>query len=452
MQIIIVGCGNVGSTLTEQLSKEGHNITVIDCKSDRLKKITNECDVMAIQGNGGSYEIQKEAGIEHADLLIAVTDSDELNLYCCLVGKKAGGCHTIARVRNPIYSKEIGLVKDELGLSMVINPELAAATAIARLLKFPSAIEVDTFAKGRVELSKFILTADNILVGCALKDLSSKVHCDVLICVVQRGDQVIIPDGNFVLREKDTISVVASAKNISHFFKQIGLNTGRVRDTMIVGGGATTFYLAKQLLTMGIRVKIIERDASRCEELCEILPQASIIHGDGTDRSVLMEEGLERTSAFVSMTNLDEENIMLSLFAKTVAPKAKTVTRVHRMAYDEMLSTLDIGSIIYPRYTTAENIVSFVRAKSNSMGSNVETLYKLIGDKVEALEFLIHEKSPVVGIPLQQLKLKPNILIACINRNGAIITPKGQDVIQVGDTVIVITTNTGLHDICDIQR
>lgn len=452
MQIIIVGCGNVGSTLTEQLSKEGHNITVIDCKSERLKKVTNECDVMGVQGNGASYAIQMEAGVENVDLLIAVTDSDELNLLCCLVAKKAGGCHTIARVRNPIYSKEIDLVKDELGLSMSINPEQAAATAIARLLKFPSAIEVDTFAKGRVELSKFKVTADNILVGCALKDLSSKIHCDVLVCAAERGDQVIIPDGNFVLQEKDTISVVASAKNISHFFKQIGLARGRIRDTIVVGGGSTTFYLAKQLMSMGIRVKIIERDRDRCEELCELLPQATIVNGDGTDRSVLMEEGIEQTSAFVSMTNLDEENIMLSLFAKTVAPKAKTVTRVHRMSYDELLSTLDVGSIIYPHYTTAEDIVRYVRAMSNSLGSNVETLYKLIGDRAEALEFLIHENSPVVGIPLQQLNLKPNMLIACINRKGEIITPRGQDKIQVGDTVIVITTNTGLHDIRDILR
>lgn len=451
MQIIVVGCGNVGATLTEQLSKEGHNITVIDSKNDRLKQVTDSCDVMSVTGNGASYSVQMEAGIEDADLLIAVTDSDELNLLCCLIAKKAGGCHTIARVRNPVYSREIDFIKEELGLSMIINPEAAAATAIARLLKFPSAIEVDSFAKGRVELSKFRLEPGNLLVGCTLKEISSKLHCDVLICTVERGEQVIIPDGNFELREKDTISVVSSSRNIIQFFKKLGLATGRVRDTLIVGGGSTTYYLAKQLLNMGIHVKIIEKDRNRCDELCELLPQASIVYGDGTDRSILMEEGLERAQAFVSMTNLDEENIMLSLFAKSVS-RAKLVTRVHRMAYDELLGSLDIGSIIYPRYTTAENIVRYVRAMSNSLGSNVETLYKLIGDKAEALEFWIREKSPVVGIPLQQLNLKPNILIACINHKGAIITPGGQDVIQVGDTVVVITTNTGLHDIRDILR
>ncbi|MCI8564732.1 MAG: Trk system potassium transporter TrkA [Lachnospiraceae bacterium] len=451
MQIIVVGCGNVGSTLTEQLSKEGHNIAVIDAKGERLKRVTDSCDVLGVLGNGATYSVQMEAGIEEADLLIAVTDSDEMNMLCCLIAKKAGNCHTIARVRNPVYGMEIEFIKEELGLAMVINPEAAAATAIARLLKFPSAIEVDTFAKGRVELSKLRLQPDNILVGCCLKDISSKLHCDVLVCTVERGEEVIIPDGNFSLREKDLISVVASTRNIIQFFKKMGMATGRVKDALIVGGGSTAYYLARQLLAMGIKLKIVERDRDRCEQLSELLPQASIIHGDGTDRSVLMEEGLEKAQAFISLTNVDEENIMLSLFAKSVS-KAKLVTRVHRIAYDEMIGSLDIGSIIYPRYTTAENILRYVRAMSNSLGSNVETLYKLIGDKAEALEFWIHEKSPVVGVPLQEMNLKPNILLACINRRNSVIIPGGQDMIQVGDTVVVVTTNTGLHDIRDILR
>ena len=451
MQIIVVGCGNVGFTLTEQLSKEGHNLTVIDLKNDKLKRVTDNCDVMGIVGNGATYSVQMEAGIEDANLLIAVTDSDEMNLLCCLIAKKAGGCQTIARVRNPVYSREIGFIKEELGLSMIINPEAAAADDIARLLKFPSAIEVDTFARGRVELFKIRLTHDNILVGCALKDISSKLYCNVLVCIVERDEQVIIPGGNFELCEKDTISVVVSSRNIIQFFKKMGLATGRVHDTMIVGGGSTSYYLARQLLSMGIKVKIIEYDRFRCDTLCELLPQAMIVCGDGTDRNVLMEEGIERTQAFVSMTNVDEKNIMLSLFAKTVSD-AKLITRIHRMSYDNLLSGLDIGSVIYPRYTTAENIVRFVRAMSNSLGSNVETLYKLISDKAEALEFLIGKNAPVVDIPLQQLNLKPNILIACINHKGNIITPGGNDIMQAGDTVVVITTNTGLYDIRDILR
>ncbi len=452
MQIIVVGCGNVGYTLTEQLSKEGYNVSVIDAKSDRLKRVTDNCDVMGVLGNGATYSVQMEAGIEEADLLIAVTDSDELNLLCCMIAKKAGDCHTIARVRNPVYGQEIDFIKEELGLAMVINPESAAASAIARQLKYPSAIEVDTFAKGRVELSKFRLEAGSLLAGCALKDISLKLHCDVLVCTVERGEQVIIPDGNFTLQEKDTISVVASSRNIVQFFKKLGMATGRVRDVLIVGGGSTAFYLSKQLLSMGIHVKIIERERARCDQLCEVLPQASIVCGDGTDRSVLMEEGIERTQAFISLTNVDEENIMLSLFAKSIS-KAKLVTRVHRISYDEMIGSLDVGSIVYPRYTIAENIVRYVRAMSNSLGSNnVETLYKLIGDKAEALEFWIREKSPVVGVPLQKMNLKPNILLACINRRNNVIIPGGQDMIQMGDTVVVVTTNTGLHDIQDILR
>ncbi len=451
MRIIVVGCGNVGFALTEQLSKEGHNLTVIDLKNDKLKRVTDNCDVMGIIGNGATYSVQMEAGIENANLLIAVTDSDEMNLLCCLIAKKAGGCQTIARVRNPVYSREIGFIKEELGLSMIINPEAAAADDIARLLKFPSAIEVDTFARGRVELFKIRLTHDNILVGCALKDISAKLYCSVLVCIVERDEQVIIPGGNFELCEKDTISVVVSSRNIIQFFKKMGLATGRVHDTMIVGGGSTAYYLARQLLNMGIKVKIVEYDRLRCDELCELLPQAMIVCGDGTDRDVLMEEGIERTQAFVSMTNVDEKNIMLSLFARTVSD-AKLITRIHRMSYDNLLSDLDIGSVIYPRYTTAENIVRFVRAMSNSLGSNVETLYKLIGDKAEALEFFIGKNAPVVDTPIQQLNLKPNILIACINHKGNIITPKGNDIMRVGDTVVVITTNTGLYDIRDILR
>ncbi|MBP3700904.1 MAG: Trk system potassium transporter TrkA [Lachnospiraceae bacterium] len=451
MQIIVVGCGTVGATLTEYLSKEGHNVTVIDNKASRLTNVTNAYDVMGVVGNGASYGIQMDAGIEEADLLIAVTNSDEVNLLCCLFAKKAGDCHTIARVRNPIYNHEVNYIQDELGMALVINPEYAAATAIARLLKFPSAIEVDTFAKGRVEVSKFRLEPGNILVGCPLKDIQSILHCDVLICSVERGDQVIIPDGNFELREKDEISVVASTKNILKFFKKMGLTTHRVKDTMIVGGGSTTYYLAKQLLAMGIDVKIIEKDRNRCDELCELLPEASIIYGDGTEREVLMEEGIENAQSFVAMTNLDEENVMLSLFAKSVS-KAKLVTRVHRMAYDELLDTLDIGSIVYPRLTVAEDIVRYVRAMSNSLGSNVETLHKLNDGRVEALEFWIREESPVVDVPLLELQLKPNLLIGCINHQGKITIPRGQDRIQVGDTVVVITTNTGLHDIRDILR
>lgn len=451
MQIIIVGCGNVGTSLTEELSEEGHNITVVDTNAARVEEVANRCDVMGIVGNGASFLIQKEAGISAADLMIAVTASDELNLLCCLIAKKAGGCHTIARVRNPIYNKEIAYIKEELGLSMVINPEQAAANEIARLLKFPSAIKVDTFAKGKVELLKCKLGEDSILAGHPLTDISAKLHCDVLICTVERGDEVFIPSGNFELQAKDVISVVASPKKANEFFKKIGMTTNRIKNCMIVGGGETTYYLAKQLLPMGIEVKIIEQDKARCNELSELLPQAMIICGDGTERSLLLEEGVEQTQAFVTWTSMDEENIMLTLFAKSIS-KAKNVTKIHRIEYDEIIESLDLGSVLYPKNITAEYIIQYVRAMQNSIGSNIETLYQLIENKVEALEFRVHEQSELIGIPLKELRLKDNLLLACINRRGRIITPGGQDTIEVGDTVIVVTTNRGFHDLKDILK
>ena len=451
MQIIIVGCGNVGTTIAQQLSKEGHNITVIDMDGHKVEAVANHYDVMGIVGNGASFSVQNEAGIEKADLMIAVTASDELNMLSCLIAKKAGDCSTIARVRNPLYNKEIAFIKEELGLSMVINPEYAAACEIARLLKFPSAIKVDTFAKGRMELLKCKINEGSILHGRPLTYLSSGLHCDVLICTVQRGDEVFIPDGNFELREKDVISVVASPKKANEFFRKIGMATNRIKSCMIIGGGETTYYLAQQLLPMGIEIKIIEQNKERCNELSELLPQALVIHGDGTDRNLLYEEGLPRIHAFVSWTSMDEENIMLSLFAKSVS-KAKTITKVHRIDYDEIIENLDLGSVLYPKNITAEYILQYVRARQNSIGSNIENLYQLIEDKVEALEFRVSKQSKLVGVPLKELRLKENLLIAGINRKRMSITPGGQDTIEVGDTVVVVTTNQGFHDLEDILR
>ena len=449
MQIIIVGCGNVGATLTEQLSKEGHNITVIDTDAQRAESVANRFDVMGVVGNGASFNVQNEAGIEEADLLIAVTTSDELNLLCCLIARKTGGCNTVARVRNPIYNREIGYIKEELGLSMVINPEYAAASEIARLLKFPSAIKVDTFAKGRVELLQCKIGEGSVLGGQPLTYISSGLHCDVLICSVERGEEVYIPSGNFELQEKDVITVVASSKKANEFFRKIGMATNRIKSCMIIGGGETTYYLAKQLLPMGISIKIIEQDKERCNELSDLLPQAMVIHGDGTERNLLYEEGLLQAHSFVSWTSLDEENIMLSLFAQSVS-KAKT--KVHRIDYDEIIDKLDLGSVLYPKNITAEYILQYVRAMQNSIGSNVETLYRLIDGKVEALEFRVRERSELVGVPLKELQLKENVLIACISRRGIIITPGGQDTIEVGDTVAVVTTNQGFHDLRDILK
>lgn len=449
MKIVIVGCGNVGETLAEQLSREGHNITVIDKKETVVTGVSNTYDIMGIVGNGAVYSVQAEAGVNEADLVIAVTGDDELNLLCCLIARKTGGCHTIARVSDPVYYREIAYIKEELGLSLVINPEYAVAQEIARLLKFPSALKIDTFAKGRIELVKYRIGDQSVLCDMQLKDVSSRFKSDVLICVAERGEEVYIPGGNFALKAGDEITIVASSAKIAAFFKKIGAPTTRARDAMLIGGGETSFYLAEMLADMGIRVKIVDKSRERCEELSELLPEAMIICGDGTERDLLLEEGITTAESFVSITNFDEENIMLSLFAKSIN-KGKIITRVHRIAYDEIIDNLDLGSIVYPKNITAENIVKYVRAMHNSMGSNIETLYKLNDNRVEALEFLIKEDCPLVGIPLQELRLKKNILVCSINHKGSIITPGGQSVINVGDTVVVVTTLTGFHDIRDI--
>lgn len=451
MQIIIVGCGNVGRTLAEQLSKEGHNITVVDERQEKVEYISNTYDIMGIIGNGASFETQMEAGVDEADLLIAVTGSDELNLLCCLIAKKAGNCHTIARVTNPVYSREINFIKEELGLSMIINPKFATAMEMARILKFPSALKIDTFTKGRVELIKFRIEEESVLGDLMLKDIKGKLKCDVLICVVERGEDVMIPDGNFELKVGDEITIAGSpSKNIA-FFKKMKMATARAKTVMIVGGGETSYYLATQLIDMGIQVKIVEKDMKRCEELSELLPAAMIIHGDGTDKDLLMEEGLTTTEAFVTMTDFDEENIMLALFAKSLS-KAKLITNVHRVSYDEIIDELAIGSVIYPKYITAESIIRYVRAMHKSIGSNIETLYQMNDNRVEALEFLIKEDCPFIGIPLQDVSLKPNVLICSINHKGTISTAGGQSVIQAGDTVVLVTTTKGFHDIRDILQ
>lgn len=451
MKIIIVGCGNVGSAIAEQLSYEGHNITVVDVNEKLVNGVSDAYDVLGVVGNGASLNIQREAGVDNADLLIAVTGADELNLLCCLIARKAGGCHTIARVSNPVYSREIGFIKEELGLSMIINPQMAAAQEIGRLLKFPSALKVDSFAKSRVELVIYKVPEDSALCGVKLRDLSAKVKCNVLIPIVERGEEVMIPDGEFELAAGDEITIVSPAENTIDFFKKMGDPTSVTRDIMMIGGGTTTIYLARQLLNMGVKVKIVEQDPARCEELTEMLPKALVICGDATDKELLIEEGLKTVGAFASMTNFDEENIMLTLFAKSLS-KAKLFTKVHRISYDEIIESLGVGSVIYPKYITAEEIIKYVRAMKNSIGSNIETLYRLNDNRVEALEFQIREDSPVVGIPLKELNLKKNMIIGCITHKGKVEMPTGSSVIKVNDMVILITTTTGLHDIRDALR
>ena len=449
MKIIIVGCGKVGETLAAVLSQEGNDITIIDKREAVVENLCNQYDIMGYVGNGASYSVQVEADIQHTDLVIAVTGSDELNLLCCLIAKMAGNCHTIARVRNPEYGNEVAYIKEELGLAMVINQELTAALEISRVLKFPSAIEIDTFAKGRVELLRFRIPENSMLDDMRLSEMQSRLKCSVLVCTVERKGEIVIPRGDYTLKSGDVISVVAAARDEIAFFKKIGIPANQVKNVLIVGGGDIPYYLAKILLSVGIQVKIMEKNLKRCEELSELLPKATIIHGDGTNKQLLEEEGIGQTESFVALTDFDEENVFLSLYARKRGVR-KTVTKVNRFVFDEVIENLDLDTVIYPRDLTAEYILQYVRAMKNSIGSNVETLHRIIDNKAEALEFLVRDNFRGKDIPLQELPIKPDVLVACINHMGKIILPRGTDVMRLGDTVIVITVKKGLNDINDI--
>lgn len=449
LNIIIVGIGKVGGTLVEQLSKEGNDITIIDKNPAAVQALSGLYDVMGIVGNGASYSVQMEAGIENCDLFIAVTESDELNLLCCTVAKRVSNCSAIARVRTPDYSKEVGYLREKLGLTMIINPDLESAKEVARILYLPATLEVNSFAHGQAEMIKFKIPEGNILANLPISQLGKAISHKVLICAVERDGEVYIPSGNFILKEGDIISYVANRKVAKQFLNALGFNTRQVKNTMIIGGGTSAQYLADKLIHSGVSVKIIEKDRARCEELSLLLPKAIIINGDGTDEELLKEEGIQSAESFVPLTGIDEENIMLTLFARQVS-NAKVVTKINHITFKDVINNLDLGSVIYPRYITSEAIIAYARAKKNSLGSNIETLYHLFDSRVEAIEFRVQNESKVTNTPLMELSLKKNLLITFINRNGSIIIPSGQDSIKVGDTVMIVTTHTGFNDILDI--
>lgn len=452
MRIIVVGEGKVGSTIVKQLSMEGHDVVIIDNDPLILKNASNTMDVFCVEGNGASYAVQQRAEVGRADLLIAATSADEVNMLCCLIGKKQGVKHTIARVRNPEYFFQMDVIKEELGLSMTVNPELLAADEIARLLKFPSALKIETFAKGRVELIEYKIAENSPLAGMPLFALYKEYQVKVLICAVQRGNEVYIPAGDFVLQAGDKINLTASREEIVRFFRAIGVFSNKIKRVLLIGGGRIAYYLANHLIsTAHMKIKIIEKDLKRCEYLCEHIPEAVIIHGDGTDRELLTEEGLEKTDAVVMLTGMDEENIVVSMLAKA-CKVSKVIAKVNRISFPEILNSLEVDSFISPKSIAANSIVRYVRAMQNSMGSNVETLHMLINDQVEALEFRVRKGGEFIGIPLKDLKTKKGILIATIVRQGKIIIPGGNDTIEVGDGVIVVTTNQYLSDLKDILQ
>ncbi len=436
MKIVIVGDGKVGSALTVQLSKEGHDVIVIDSNKMVLDEIQRFLDVNVVHGNGAAWRIQKMAGVDTSDLLIAATSADETNILCCIMARKLGCKHTIARVRNPDYYQQLFQLKDELGLNLMINPEFSTAHEIFRLLQFPSFLKRDSFAKGRAEIVEVELREGNPLVGTKLFELPHKVKVKVLICAVLRGTQVFIPDGNFQLEVGDRVSFTASSSDLATLIRNLGLSQKKVRNVMIIGGSRIAIYLAETLIRAGVNVKLVEINEEKCSNLAELLPKATVIHADGSDKSVLDSEGLAQTDAVVTLTDIDEENLIISMYANYLG--VYNITKINRTEYTEVLNGKGIDCVVSLKDLCCNDIVRYVRAMGNRKGASVLALHRIVDDRVEALEFRANNQLPQLGKRLAQLKLQPNTLITCLNRRGRIIIPQGSDTIEKDDTVIVV--------------
>lgn len=450
MNIIISGCGKIGSNIISSLVAEGHNIVAIDNSPAVITELTNVYDVMGICGNGVDSDILEEAGVSKADLFVAVAGSDELNMLSCFLARKLGAKHTVARIRTPEYNdKSLGIMKQHLQLSMTINPERLAAHELFNILKFPSAVKIESFSHRYLEIIEIKLKDNSMLDGFKLIDIRSKFNAKVLICCIQRDDEVFIPNGNFTLRSGDRIGIAATHQELQKFFKALGIMQKQAKDVMLLGGGRVSFYLAEMLTNIGTSVKVIEQDEKTCELLSELVPKATVLHGDGAQQELLIEEGLLNTDAFVSLTGMDEENILISIFAQS-QNVPKVIAKVNRDELAYMADKLGVDSIVSPKKLVSDLIISYARALQNSMGSSVETLYKIMDDKAEALEFNVKEDSNIIGIPLKELKIKKNILIGGIIRDRKTIIPGGDDIIKNGDKVVVIAANHRLQDLSDI--
>lgn len=450
MKIIVVGDGKVGFAIAKQLDQEGHDITIVENKASVLSKTMNSLDVVGVQGNGASLNTLMEAGVSSSDLVIAATSTDEVNIICCLLAKKLGARHTIARIRNVEYSPTVNVVKEDLGLSMSINPELQAATEIMRTLRFSNNIKVTSFAKGRIELAEIKVNEKSPIAGYKMLNVNKTLKTSVLFCAIQRDGEVLIPNGNSEIRVGDKVTVTGSTKQLEEFFTKIGMLQNRaVREVMLVGGGRITYYLTAMLLDLGMDVKIIEINHDRCIDLVEKFPDATVICGDGTDHELLLSENLEEMDAFVALTDNDEENVIISMFAQSHGVSC-VLPKVNRVSLGFLLDKLGLENSITPKYITANQIVQYVRAMQNSFGSNVESLIKIIDDKVEALEFRVRDNCRFIGVPIRDVNLKPGILVGFVTHKGVSKVATGDTKVQLGDTVIIVSKVAGLRDINDL--
>lgn len=450
MHIVIIGAGKVGSQIASQLVSEGHDIVMIDNNPKSLAAVGSIEDILCIEGEAVSRVTLKEADAGEADVVIACTNSDEINMLSCLLVRKMGAKRTIARVRNPVYYEQIDYIKDDLGLSLSINPERSAARAISRVLLFPAANNVETFSHGKVELVEFTLEKGNPLIGKSLMEISRVYKARVLMCAIIRGEKTFIPVGSDVLEENDRIFVAADHAQMIAFFKKIEAFRSGVKTVIIVGGGRIAYYLAERLISHGMTVKIIENSAARCEELAELLPSAIIVNADGTDEEVLGEEGIHQTDAFVALTGMDEVNVILSIYAEKKNVE-KVVAKVSQISFSDMIDGLGLDSVFSPKTVTANQILQYVRALAASSELNsIESLCRLAGNRIEALEFLIHEGTEYIGTPLRMLNVKKGFLVAVIIRGNNVIIPGGDDTVEVGDSVIIVTTHNKVQSLDEV--
>lgn len=449
MKIVIIGLGTIGKTILDVLSKENHTITIIDEDKDKIESLIETYDVYGVVGNGACKDIQNEANVKNADLAIVMTNSDEVNILACLVAKIVGAKNTIARVRNPDYSKQIIEMKDELGISMIVNPEKDTANEIFNLINLPSIVQVENFAKGKVLLVEIVAEKGCSLIGETLISLGKKLSTKILICAIQRNQEVFIPSGNFQIQEGDRIHFTSDVEVLSDFLNEINLVKSPLKKIMITGGNKISYYLAKELSSKKYKVKLMDADKKNCEELAELLPRVDIIHGNGTQHDLLIEEGIEKMDAFIALTNIDEENMIVSMFANKMKVK-KTITQIKSGELYDMLRELGINNTVSPKQVVANIIVSYVRALANTRGNNVLTLYHLVNNQVEALEFCVKTKKKIYNKPLKDLKIKDNCLIACIIRENKVIIPDGNSTIQLNDNIIVVTTQKNFNDLSNI--
>ena len=452
MTIIIAGGGKVGSTLAEHLAGEGHSVTIVDVSDSTLGRLSNQLDVMCLKGNCVSRDVLLEAGAKDTDVLIAATGSDEINLLCCHCANRVGVAYTVARVRGAEYVNDLDTLKGDLGITMLINPELTAATEISRLLRFPSAANIDSFARGRVELVSFTVQEGDFLVGRSLASLSSKIQgLPMLLCAVERGDEVFIPNGASVLAQGDRVSVAGTPNGIHQFFKLLGRQTHRIKNVFIIGGGRIAFYLLRQMERLGMSCKVVERSDVRCRELAEEFPHSLIIHGDGTDPELLTEERMAASDAFISLTDRDEDNLIISLYAHQ-AGVSKVVAKSSRQNYTAIARSAGVEAVVSPKLATAGLILRFIRGLQNSKGTVMNALYRIAGGKAEAMEFRVSSATRNLKVPLKELKLRRGVLIAVIVRGKKVIIPEGSTCLEQGDDVIVIARDSGILDQNDIYE